>query len=209
MYNPAPFPIESRDEILQFIANHPLGLLISASPSGQIEATHVPMLLDSEGTSLRCHLARANEHWREIEQVRHSVLVVFAGADHYVSPSWYPSKAEHGKVVPTWNYSAVHVRGNARIFEGTELLDFVTQLTDSNEAAIQSGWKVSDAPAEYIQNLSKAIVGIEIRITSMEGKRKLSQNRPVWDQKGVIAGLDGLDTPAAAGLARDMRAVER
>ncbi len=208
MYNPAPFPIESRDEILQFIANYPLGLLISASRQGEIHATHAPMLLNRQGTSLRCHLARANDHWRQIEQAA-SVLVVFAGADHYVSPSWYPSKAEHGKVVPTWNYSAVHVRGNGRIFDGTELLDFVTQLTDSNEAAIQSGWKVSDAPVEYIQNLSRAIVGIEIRITSMEGKRKLSQNRPVWDQKGVIAGLDGLDTPAAADLARDMRAIER
>ena len=80
--------------------------------------------------------------------------MVFAGADHYVSPSWYPSKAEHGKVVPTWNYSAVHVRGKASLFEGADLIEFVTQLTDSNEAAIQSGWKVSDAPAEYIQNLS-------------------------------------------------------
>lgn len=208
MYNPAPFPIESRDELFQFIAKYPLGLLISASKDGEIQATHAPMLLSSEGTSLRCHLARANGHWREIEQAA-SVLVVFAGADHYVSPSWYPSKAEHGKVVPTWNYSAVHARGKASLFEGTDLIQFVTQLTEFSEAAIQSGWKVSDAPAEYIQNLSRAIVGIDIEITAIEGKRKLSQNRPVWDQKGVITGLDGLDTPAASDVARDMRALER
>lgn len=208
MYNPAPFPIESAEEICAFIAKHSLGLLISASPTGQIQATHVPMLLDRDRNSLRCHLARANDHWRDLEQAG-SVLIVFAAANHYITPSWYPSKAEHGKVVPTWNYSAVHVRGTARLFEGAELLEFVTRLTDENEAAIQSGWKVSDAPAEYIQALTKAIIGVEIAITDMEGKRKLSQNRPVWDQKGVIAGLEGLDTAAAGELARDMRSLER
>jgi transcriptional regulator len=199
MYTPGHFA-EERPEVLQeFLGAHPFAVLVTCGEDGP-EASHVPTLLHPDEGRLRCHLARANGHWKSLNGAR--VLAIFQGAHHYVSPSWYPSKAEHGKVVPTWNYLAVHVRGRARVFEDRdEIVAHVTALTARNEEGFPAPWSVADAPGEYIEGLSRAIVGVEIEIESMEGKWKVSQNRPAADRAGVVDGLRGLGTEAAREMA--------
>jgi transcriptional regulator len=131
------------------------------------------------------------------------VLVIFQGTQHYITPSWYPSKQEHGKVVPTWNYLAVHVRGRAKLFEEQALLvEHLHALTAQNEEAFENPWSVGDAPPEYIGALSKAIVGVEISIDSVEGKWKVSQNRPEADRRGVTAGLTSLNSSDGLEMAQ-------
>jgi transcriptional regulator len=200
MYNPAPFAEERVEVLHDLIGRHPLATLISCGVDGP-EATHVPMVLHSgirPHGELRCHLARGNPHWRTLERAG-PVLVIFQGPQQYISPSWYPSKQEHGKVVPTWNYVTVHVHGRAKLFEEqARLLEHLQALTAQNEAAFENPWSVSDAPAEYVGALSKGIVGIEISIESMQGKWKVSQNRPEADRLGVMTGLRLMNS--AAGL---------
>jgi len=198
MYVPREFA-ETRVEVLrEFVGAHPLGLLVR----GDLEATHVPMLL--QGEFLRFHVARANPVWHGIEGA--GVLAVFSGPNHYVSPSWYPSKAEHGRVVPTWNYTAVYVRGTASLFEGTdELVSHVGEMVDAQEARFAAPWRVSDAPAEYVAGLTRGIVGVSVRVESMVGKFKLSQNRSAADRAGVVAGLLALGDRAADEVAGVMR----
>jgi transcriptional regulator len=135
------------------------------------------------------HLAKANPQWKDLRDGAEALLI-FAGADAYVSPGFYPSKAEHGKVVPTWNYVAVHAYGRAETFsDGGRLLDIVSTLTDRHEAGRTQPWSVADAPADYIDGMLKAIVGFAIPIDRLEGKRKLSQNRSAADIAGVREGL--------------------
>src|SRR4051812_13938188 len=154
MYNPAHFA-ESRNEILRdFIKAHPFGALVSNGENG-LEASHLPVFLDDDQPTgkrlLRCHMARANRQWKTCLSAP-SVLLIFTGPDHYISPSWYPSKEEHGKVVPTWNYVAVHVYGQVRLFEGTEeLLSHVQELTRENESVFPLPWRLADAPADYVE----------------------------------------------------------
>jgi transcriptional regulator len=202
MYTPPQF-VEERIEVLHsFIRQNPLAAIVTCSAQGP-EATHVPVVLHAEEGSkgvLRCHFARANPHWKSIESSP-SVLAIFLGPEHYISPTWYPSKEEHGKVVPTWNYVAVHVRGNARLFENGELIEHIHTLTNQNEQAFERPWSVEDAPAEYIEGLSRAIIGIEITIDSIEGKCKLSQNRSRADREGAIAGLRALGSPESVKMA--------
>jgi transcriptional regulator len=190
MYNPAPFAEERIEVLHSFLRQNPFATLVTNGANGP-EATHAPTIFHSDIGSkglLRCHFARANRHWRSLDCA--AVLGIFQGVDHYISPSWYPSKEEHGKVVPTWNYVAVHVRGRGRIFEGRDdLVAHVTALTARSEQVFEKPWSVEDAPAEYIHSLTKAIVGIEIAIESIEGKWKMSQNRPEADRRGVVAGL--------------------
>jgi transcriptional regulator len=190
MYNPAPF-VEERTEVLHaFLRQNPLATIVTNGAEGP-EATHAPVILHPETGAqgvLRCHFARANKHWQSLDSA--PVLLVFQGPDHYVSPSWYPSKQEHGKVVPTWNYVAVHVRGRGRVFEDSEeLVAHVRDLTALQERNFELPWSVDDAPADYIQNMARGIVGVEITIESIEGKWKMSQNRPPADRRGVVAGL--------------------
>jgi transcriptional regulator len=204
MYNPAPFA-EMRTEVLHaFIRAHPLGTLVTNGPDGP-EATHLPLFLDASAGLLRCHMARANPQWRGLKSdIR--ALVIFVGADHYITPSWYPSKREHGKVVPTWNYIAIHAAGPARLFEDApSLLRHLNELTDFQEAGLTERWSVADAPPEYVEGLTKAIVGVEIAVDRLEGKWKLSQNRPATDQQSVIAGLEALGSPASQAMANLMR----
>jgi transcriptional regulator len=200
MYNPSPFAEERIEVLRDFIGRNPLATIVTSGAEGP-EATHVPVILHPEIGSngvLRCHFARANGHWKAIHGA--PVLAIFQGPEHYISPSWYPSKDEHGKVVPTWNYVAVHVRGRGRIFEDRgELIEHVKALTALNESVFEKPWSVTDAPEDYVAALSKAIVGIEIPIDSIEGKWKMSQNRPEKDRRGVVAGLvaeRGLKNPA-------------
>jgi len=204
MYNPSPFAENRADVLHAFIRQYPLATIVSCGASGP-EATHVPVVLHADvgpNGVLRCHFARANSHWEAIRSLP-SVLVILQGPDHYITPDWYPSKREHGKVVPTWNYVAVHVRGNARIVEGpNELEEHLRTLTHQHESTRQTPWSIDDAPEGYIEALSRGIVGIEIDIVQVQGKWKVSQNRPETDRSGVVAGLEAIGTPSSLTMAQ-------
>jgi transcriptional regulator len=211
MYNPPLFAESRVEELHAFIRQHPLAAIITGGSDG-LEATHVPMVLHPELSAngvLRCHLARANPHWKSL-QAGVQVLAIFQGPEHYISPSWYPSKQEHGKVVPTWNYAVVHVRGHARTFEDPEqLLQHLRTLTDQNEAALETPWSVDDAPPDYIKALAKTIIGIEIAIETIEGKWKVSQNRPAADRRKVVKELLALDSPESVEMAKLVKERDR
>ncbi len=205
MYIPSLF-VEERLEILHsFIQDNPFAVVVTCGPDGP-EATHVPVVLHPDigpkGT-LRCHFARPNHHWQAMASSQ--VLVIFNGPHHYITPSWYPSKQEQGpaqgRVVPTWNYVTVHVRGQAEIVEGPQLLEHLRTLTDQQERVFDERWSIHDTPQGYVEAMSKGIVGIEIAIHSIEGKCKLSQNRPKQDQAGVVEGLKTVGTPASLEMA--------
>jgi len=215
MYLPAHFA-ERRPEVLQrLIARHPFGLLVTDGPSG-LDANGVPFVLDAdlEGGPgvLRAHVARANPLWTQARTDRDSI-VVFQGAQTYVSPAWYASKAEHGKVVPTWNYILVEARGRLRAIDDAAWLHaFVSRLTDRHEgerAAADGGaapaWAVGDAPDDFVAATLRGIVGIEIVLSSLVGKWKVSQNRPGADREGVVAGLGRIAGSDAAAMAREVR----
>jgi transcriptional regulator len=183
---------ETRIEVLQaFVAQHPLATLVAASGAG-LSANHLPLRseLTSAGSGvLRGHIARANSLWRELAPGA-AVLAIFTGPDSYISPNWYPSKQEHGKVVPTWNYATVHVHGTITFtHDAVWLRDLVTELTRVNEQGQPHPWQVSDAPADYIEGMLRAIVGFEITVTRIEAKFKGSQNRSVADRMAVDAAL--------------------
>ena len=191
MYTPRAFALDDLPEIQQLIQHTRLAQLVTVGENG-LQASHLPLLLNpDEGPNgtLYGHLARANPQWRELQNGSEA-LVIFAGADAYISPAFYPAKAEHGKVVPTWNYIAVHAYGTPAVFSDAErLLKVVTALTDRHESARAQPWRVSDAPADYIDGMLKAIVGFALPIERLVGKRKLSQNRSAADMAGVRDGL--------------------
>jgi transcriptional regulator len=210
MYVPKHYS-ETRVEVLhEFIRANPLGALVTLTPSG-LDANHIPFEIDPEpfpfGT-LRGHIARANPLWRDVSQ-NTEALVIFSGPSAYVSPSWYPRKRETGKVVPTWLYAVVHAHGPLRIIDDkTWLRDFVETLTNRHEAGRYEPWKVSDAPADYIDRSISAIVGIEMPVTRLIGKWKVNQQRSAKDHAGVIEGLlqEGHASAAAmASLVRESR----
>ena len=209
LYQPPAFR-EERPEILRgLIRSARLGMLASNGPDGVPDVTHLPLLLAEEDGAAEApviigHLARGNPHWRRLA-VAGRALAVFTGAEAYVSPNWYASKAEHGKVVPTWNYEAVHAEGPVEIVEDAERLrGFVSRLTEAHEAAQPRPWSVADAPAAFVAGQLRGIVGVSLRVERLAGKRKLSQNRPPADRDGAIAGLgasgDGRDRDAAAAM---------
>ena len=193
MYLPPHFEEKRVDVLHQLVRNHPLGLLVTQSPDGELSANSVPFVLDEDPAGgpgiLRAHVARANPLWRETRPDS-PVLIVFQGPQAYISPSFYPSKAEHGKVVPTWNYVMVQARGRLVAIEDANWLHaFVTRLTHRHEASRPAPWAVSDAPADYVDQMVKAIVGIEIALSALQGKWKVSQNRSAADRAGVARGL--------------------
>ena len=170
---------------------------------GALIATPLPLFLEPEegpyGT-LYGHLARANPQWQR--PPTSEAMALFSGPDAYVSPSWYASKQEHGKVVPTWNYVAIHAYGAAEFFEGADrLLDVVTRLTNLHEGSRAAPWAVSDAPEAFVRSQLKGIVGLRLPITRLEGKRKMSQNRSAADRAGVAAGLAASDRGADRDVA--------
>jgi transcriptional regulator len=180
-----------------------LANLVTATCEG-LMTTPLPLFLATEegpyGT-LYGHLARANPHWR-LSPVGEA-MALFMGPDAYVSPSWYPSKQEHHRVVPTWNYVAVQAHGPAEFFEDADrLLDFVTRLTDLHERPRAQPWAVADAPPDFIRAQLKGIVGLRLPITRLEGKRKMSQNRPEADRRGVAAGLAESERPGERAAAK-------
>jgi transcriptional regulator len=162
---------------------------VSTYAEGHISSSFVPLILDRENSLLRGHLSRGNPHWRSIVQ-ESEALVSITGVDAYISPSFYPSKAIDGEVVPTWNYELVQIRGSVQVLDIPAYVeDIVRALTDKQEASFSVPWSIDDAPREYLDKMLAAIVGFEIKITDVSGKRKLSQNRPDDDRVGVIAGL--------------------
>jgi transcriptional regulator len=183
---------------------HPLGAWVTTGDAGLV-ANHIPFLIDAargEFGTLVGHVAKANPVWRALPAENES-MVIFQGPDAYVSPSWYPSKKEHGKVVPTWNYAVVHAFGSPQaIHDHTWLLDLVERLTTKHESGRPASWKVTDAPADYISKRLDVIVGIEIPIRRIEGKWKASQNQPLPDKMGIVAGLNAEARPASAEMAR-------
>ena len=205
MYQPAHF-IESRPEVLHaLIRQHPLGLLITHGPGG-LEANTIPFLLEAseDGTcgQLVGHVARANPLWKTSPE-HAEVLVVFQGPQAYISPGWYATKAETGKVVPTWNYVMVQARGRLRAVDNPAAARaIVTRLTQTHEAKQARPWSVEDAPTDYVDAMLKAIVCIEIAVDKLEGKWKVSQNHPVANRAGVAAGLHAAGGDEAAAMAR-------
>jgi transcriptional regulator len=201
MYIPASYREDDLPTLHAFLDAHPLAALVTAVDGpASLFATHLPLLLDrSAGPlgTLRGHLARANPHARQLAAGAVPALVLFSGPDAYITPNWYPLKAEHGRVVPTWNYVAVHAFGTAVLRDDLEFLrSHLEALTARHEAARAMGWKVSDAPADFIAQQARAIVGLEIQIDRLEGKWKMSQNRSAADIDGVIAGLGASGSPA-------------
>jgi transcriptional regulator len=205
MYLPSHFSERRLDVLHEFIGRHPLGMLVTTA-DGVPVANHVPMLLvRDQGPSgtLHGHVARANALWRTTVGGA-AVLVVFHGADAYVSPSSYPSKKVDGKVVPTWNYAVVHARGRIHFFEDEARLHaLVSRLTDNFERLRPDPWGVADAPADYVRATLRAIVGFEIEITDLVGKFKASQNRSAEDRLGVRNTLGAAEAGELDELVRD------
>jgi transcriptional regulator len=206
MYLPAHFA-ETRPEVLHALVRaYPLAAVVAPGADGLLAADHVPLLLDPGGAGapgvLRGHVARGNPIWRD-RAPGAQALAIFQGPQHYVSPNWYPSKKESGKVVPTWNYCCVHVNGTLRIHDDAAWVRrLVTELTDAQESASAHPWAVSDAPADYLQAMIGQIVGIEIVIERIAGKWKVSQNQPVHNRAGVVQGLQAAGTDRAEAMAR-------
>lgn len=201
MYLPGYFE-ETRTEVLhRLMHERPLATLVTLAAAG-INANHLPFELDSEplpNGTLRCHVARANPVWRDYSRDTEA-LVIFHGPQLYISPSWYETKKQSGEVVPTYNYAVVHAYGALRIIDDRAWLrGLVTRLTERFESASSAPWRVSDAPDDFIDKQLGAIVGIEITITKLAGKWKVSQNRPALDRAGVVEALS--ETASADSLA--------
>lgn len=192
MYIPAHFDEPDRAVLHALMRAHPFGAWVTPA-AGTLLVNHLPFLLDpSRGPNgtLAGHVSRANPAWRD-GSVEAESVVIFQGAQTYVTPSWYESKRETGKTVPTWNYAVVHARGVPRIIHDADwLLRHVTALTDAHEAGERVPWRVTDAPPDYVQAMLRGIVGIEIEVTALVGKWKASQNRSLSDRLGVVSGLE-------------------
>lgn len=203
MYRPAHFAEDRLPVLHALIRRHPLATLVTVRPGG-IEADHIPLEIDPEPApcgTLRGHVSRSNPVWQE---ARGDVecLAIFSGPDTYVTPAWYPTKTQTGKVVPTWNYVVVHARGPLRIIhDAAWLRALVTRLTDRQEASRRDPWRITDAPADFIDRQLGGIVGIEMAIRRLEGKWKVSQNRTSEDRAGVVAGLRERGDPGARAMA--------
>jgi transcriptional regulator len=204
MYLPAHFE-ETRVEVIhQLIREHPLAALVTLGSAG-LDANHIPLEIDPEPApfgTLRGHVARANPVWRDFSRDVEA-LTVFQGPQAYISPAWYQTKEETGKVVPTFNYIVVHAYGSLRIIEDEAWLrGLVERLTTRHESGRAEPWKVSDAPEDFIKTQLRAIVGIEMPVTRLVGKWKVSQNRPPVDREGVVRGLSEMNDANAAAMAR-------
>jgi transcriptional regulator len=203
MYTPPAFVEDDPAILRQIIHEARLATLVTATADGLV-ATPLPLILDESESGqavLLGHIAKANPQWKL--PAMGDALAIFSGPDAYVTPSWYASKREHGKVVPTWNYVAVHVYGQAEFFEDEDRLrEAVTRLTNLHEGPRQEPWSVTDAPDPFIRSQLKGIVGVRMPVSRIEGKRKMSQNRPEADRVGVAEGLASSDRPSDRAVAR-------
>lgn len=205
MYVPRSFAEEDLPTLFSFIDAHPLGALISNSTADGLVATHLPLVLDREAGpigTLMGHVARANPHSHCLADGPVSALALFTGADAYVTPAWYATKQQTGRVVPTWNYIAVHAYGTLRFHDDPQLLRaHLEMLTRRHEGARPDPWHVSDAPDDYIAQQMKAIVAVSLEIERLEGKWKMSQNRSDADIAGVVHGLSTSPAPQDQAVA--------
>lgn len=207
MYNSKPHQEHDLARLHQHMQHTRLATLVSHGEHGLL-ATHLPVLVatgEGEFGTVYGHLARANQQWQDLAQGAEALLV-FPGADAYVSPGYYPSKTDNPKVVPTWNYMAVHAWGPVEVIHApTQLLDIVSRLTDRHEQGRAAPWSVADAPADYLDGMLRVIIGIRLPIARLQGARKLSQNRSAQDIAGVRAGLAASADPVDNQLAAHMR----
>ncbi len=189
MYQPDHFRVADLAQMHALMRARPFATLVSAGSLG-LYASHLPTVLKDEGPygTIECHLARANPHCQDLDGGE--ALMIFAGAEGYITPNWYASKFQHGKVVPTWNYAAVHAYGRPAVMrDAFWLRRHVTELTAQQERSVAKPWAVSDAPERYIETHLRGIVGFRFAVTRLEGKWKMSQNRETQDRHGVVAGL--------------------
>jgi len=201
MYIPDHFAITSAEALHKIIQSHPLGVLVTLTPDG-LDANHIPFELDPVHGLLTAHVARANPVWQQCGEGM-DVLVIFRGDESYISPNWYPSKHEFHRQVPTWNYEVVHVHGRLTVQDEQKFVrGVVGRLTKTHEASEPKPWKMGDSSPEYIDGMLKAIVGIEIAISRLEGKAKLSQNRETRDR---LNAADMLAKQGETTLAEAMR----
>ena len=195
MYLPDHFRVEDVPEMHALMRARPFATLASAGPAG-LYASHLPTVLKDEGSYgvIECHLARANPHCRDLAE-GNEALMIFQGAEGYITPNWYPSKAVHQKAVPTWNYAVVHATGRPEVVKDKAwLLRHVGELTDQQERTEAKPWALSDAPDSYTDVMLRGIVGFRFSITRLEGKWKMSQNREAEDREGVVQGLNARAT---------------
>jgi transcriptional regulator len=210
MYTPKAFEVNDLALLQAAMKQSELATLVTTTTRGLV-ATHLPLMLDATrgpyGT-LTGHVSRANLQWKESDPSTEG-LIIFLGPDAYVTPNWYPAKQETGRVVPTWNYAAIHAYGYPTFFEDTERLRvIVTELTRKHEASFPAPWQVSDAPAVYIDSQLKAIIGFEFPILRLEGKQKFNQNRSAEDRAGVVSGLRALGDERKTQVAEFMQEIE-
>ena len=192
MYTPAQFKVDAAGEAHALMRAHPFAIMVTHGTGG-IVATHLPTVLKTDGAGplgrIECHLARPNPQWKTLAPYT-DALMIFQGPEAYIRPGWYPSKAEHGKVVPTWNYAVVHAYGRLEAVQDPAwLLAHVSELTRQQEAPYAAPWSTADAPEDYLAVMARGIVGLKLVITRLEGKAKMSQNREARDRAGVVQGL--------------------
>jgi transcriptional regulator len=192
MYTPIQFRVDEAAEAHALMRAHPFAVLVTHGADGVV-ATHLPTLLKVDAESplgrIECHLARPNPQWKTFAADAEA-LMIFQGAEAYIRPGWYPSKAQHGKAVPTWNYAVVHAYVRLQVIEDKDwLLAHVGQLSDQQEAPFAERWSMADAPADYLDRQARGIVGLTLAISRLEGKVKMSQNRDMADRDGVVRGL--------------------
>lgn len=211
MYLPPQYAETRTEELHRIIRCHALGMLVTPTVAG-LEANHLPFLLDAgagEAGVLLAHVARANPVWQDVADGA-PVLAVFRGAEGYVSPNWYPGKQETHRRVPTWNYEVVHAHGQLHVRDDPAFVrGVVARLTREHEAALPEPWKMGDAPADYLDEMLTHIVGIEVRIRRLEGKRKLNQHHAEADREGAIRGLAARGEHALAQAMRDAAPAQR
>ncbi len=207
MYVPAHFATDDADGLIARLARRWAGVLVTVDESGMPVGTHMPILWDAENRIATGHIARANPQWKHSA---HKGLIVLSGPEAYVTPTWYPSKAEHGKTVPTWNYETVHISGSVEWFEDAGRLEAVVRdLSDFHEQDRPAPWAVSEAPRTYIEAMLRGIIGVTLKAERIEAKRKLSQNKSEADFAGVKQGLAASGDPMAREVADLMREESR
>ena len=192
MYTPVQFKLDEAAEAHALMRAHPFAILVTHGADGVV-ATHLPTVLKVDEASplgrIECHLARPNPQWKTLAPDT-DALMIFQGAEAYIRPGWYPSKAQHGKAVPTWNYAVVHAYGRLQVSQDKDwLLAHVDELSNQQERPYAERWSMADAPAHYLDRQTRGIVGLTLAITRLEGKMKMSQNRDIGDRGGVVRGL--------------------
>jgi transcriptional regulator len=205
MYLPKHFQVDDPSVLASLIKDYPLATVIGIV-EGRTEINHLPLMLSEDRTRLYGHVARSNPLLKIANESPPNITAVFHGPSAYVTPSWYPSKKETGKVVPTWNYAVVHAEGSLKLLDSPQWLHaHVSHMTNIHEPTYGSNWKVDDAPEDYVQMMLKAIVGIEIEVNTLIGKFKLSQNRPAEDYAAVFAQLQKSSDEAQQEMTQYMK----